>query len=88
MRPAGRDPRSGLWPRGVPRLLASWYIGVSVSKFDQLVADGRMPKPVRIDGCVVYDIADLDAAFETFKAMAQAPAEKNPWDALHEPNHA
>ena len=32
-------------------------------KFDQMVADGRMPKPKRIDGRVVWDRLQLDSAF-------------------------
>ena len=29
---------------------AAIYVGVSASKFDQLVADARMPKALRLDG--------------------------------------
>ena len=45
------------------RTEAARYIGVSASKFDQLVADNRMPKPKRIDGRVVWDRFRLDASF-------------------------
>ena len=40
------------------------YVGISPSKFDELVADGRMPDPRRIDGRKVWDIRDLDGAFD------------------------
>jgi hypothetical protein len=40
------------------------YVGVSPGKFDQMLADGRMPAPRRIDGRKVWDIRDLDLAFE------------------------
>ncbi|RUW19318.1 hypothetical protein EOA34_29930, partial [Mesorhizobium sp. M4B.F.Ca.ET.013.02.1.1] len=40
---------SSLPPRGLSRLEAAAYIGVSASLFDQLVKDGRMPKPKRIN---------------------------------------
>jgi hypothetical protein len=40
------------------------YIGVSPGKFDQMLADGRMPGPRRIDGRKVWDIRDLDMAFD------------------------
>lgn len=50
-------------PRGMPREVAARYIGVGTTKFDQLVNDGRMPKPKRIDGRVVWDRFALDAAF-------------------------
>lgn len=50
-------------PRGLSREEASRYIGVSPTKFDQLVADRRMPKPKRLDGRVLWDRIALDAAF-------------------------
>lgn len=59
----------------VPRLLraqqAAEYAGVSPSKFRELVADGRMPAPFPIDGCVVWDRFDLDASIDLLK---NAPA--------------
>lgn len=50
-------------PRGMRRPEAARYIGVSITKFDQMVSDGRMPKPKRIESIVVWDRAQLDAAF-------------------------
>lgn len=50
-------------PRGLSREGAARYIGIGPTKFDQLVADGRMPKPKRIDGRVVWDRLVLDMAF-------------------------
>jgi predicted DNA-binding transcriptional regulator AlpA len=50
-------------PRGLSRGKSAEYIGVSATKFDQMVADGRMPKPKRIDGRVVWDRLQLDTAF-------------------------
>jgi len=43
----------GIPPRGLSRVQSAEYVGVSPTKFDQMVADGRMPKPKRIDGRVV-----------------------------------
>ena len=40
------------------------YVRVSTTKFDEMVKDGRMPKPLRIDGCVRWDIRKLDAALD------------------------
>jgi len=54
----------GLLPRGLRREEAAEYIGVGTSKFDEMVADGRMPKPKRIDGRVVWDRHQVDLAFE------------------------
>ena len=33
------------------------------TKFDEMVKDGRMPKPKRVDGRTVWDRIGLDAAF-------------------------
>jgi excisionase family DNA binding protein len=50
-------------PRGLSRDEAARYIGVGVTKFDEMVADGRMPRPKRIDGRVVWDRLKVEAAF-------------------------
>ena len=50
-------------PRGMSREKAARYVGVGITKFDEMVADRRMPKPKRIDGRVVWDLYRLDAAF-------------------------
>ncbi|MDP9572428.1 UNVERIFIED_ORG: putative DNA-binding transcriptional regulator AlpA [Agrobacterium larrymoorei] len=50
-------------PRGLSRDEAARYIGVGVTKFDEMVSDRRMPKPKRVDGRVVWDRISLDAAF-------------------------
>ncbi|MCP1852104.1 MULTISPECIES: MerR family transcriptional regulator [unclassified Bradyrhizobium] len=50
-------------PRGMSRDEAARYVGVGVTKFDQMVADGRMPRPKRIDGRAIWDRLRLDAAF-------------------------
>ncbi len=51
------------WPRGLSREEAARYVGVGATKFDEMVKDGRMPKPKRVDGRVVWDRAALDLAF-------------------------
>jgi exosome complex RNA-binding protein Rrp42 (RNase PH superfamily) len=40
------------------------YIGVSAGKFDEMVADGRMPGAVRIDGRKIWDLRAIDLAFD------------------------
>lgn len=62
-----------LIPRGLSREQAA---GIGASKFDQLVSDGRMPKPKRIDGRVVWDRCELDGAFECLPEGGSP----NPWD--------
>ena len=50
-------------PRGLSRVQAAAYIGVSPSLFDEMVRDGRMPKPARINARTVWDRVKLDEAF-------------------------
>ncbi len=50
-------------PRGMSRDEAARYIGVSATKFDDMVADGRMPRARKIDGRAVWDRLRLDACF-------------------------
>ena len=58
--------QSALPPTLAPRLIgrdaAAAYIAVSTTKFDELVRDGRMPKPRKIDARRVWDVRELDAA--------------------------
>ena len=50
-------------PRGLSREEAARYIGVGSTLFDEMVADGRMPKPKRINSRAVWDRVALDIAF-------------------------
>lgn len=50
-------------PRGLSREESATYIGVSPTKFDQLVEDRLMPQPKIIGGRRVWDRLALDAAF-------------------------
>jgi predicted DNA-binding transcriptional regulator AlpA len=54
---------SNLAPRGLSRAQAAAYIGVSPSLFDEMVRDGRMPKPKRINSRTIWDRIRLDDAF-------------------------
>lgn len=65
-------------PRGLARGAAAEYIGVSVSKFDEMVGDGRMPTAKGIDRRKVWDRLELDEAFSALPTEDDA----NPWDAL------
>jgi excisionase family DNA binding protein len=50
--------------RGLSHDEAAMYIGVSPGKFDNMIGDGRMPAPRRIDGRKVWDVRELDLAFD------------------------
>lgn len=64
--------------RGLSRVEAADYIGVGETKFDEMVRDGRMPKPKRIDGRKVWDVRALDTSFEALPFDGNAS--NNPWD--------
>lgn len=60
----GGHPVDSWVPRGLRRDDAARYVGLSPSKFDELVTSGIMPKPQLISGCVVWDRQKLDTAFD------------------------
>ena len=64
-------------PRGLSREAAAGYVGVSPGKFDQLVRDGRMPKPKTIDARKVWDRRAIDISFEALPGDGA----QHPWDA-------
>lgn len=63
-------------PRGLCRVVAAQYVGISPGTFDKMVDDGRMPAPKRIDGRKVWDRIALDIAFTALPDDGQP----NPWD--------
>jgi predicted DNA-binding transcriptional regulator AlpA len=69
-------PEPQIMPRGLSRIEAATYIGVSPSLFDIMVKDGRMPRPIPINSRRVWDRRELDEAFEALKDEPQT----NPWD--------
>jgi predicted DNA-binding transcriptional regulator AlpA len=63
--------------RGLRREEAAIYIGISPTKFDQLVREGRMPQPKTIESVRVWDMRQLDLKFD---ALPGGDAdETNPW---------
>lgn len=52
------------------------YVGVSATKFDQLVKEGRMPRPRMIDRRKVWCRHELDDAFTELPTDVAV----NPWD--------
>lgn len=63
-------------PRGLSRVEAAGYLGISPSLFDEMVKDGRMPAPKRINRRAVWDRRRLDQAFEDLPDTNG----ENPWD--------
>jgi hypothetical protein len=52
------------------------YVGVKTTLFDEMVGDGRMPAPKRINARKIWDRLELDAAFTALPSDEDA----NPWD--------
>ena len=50
--------------RGLNRVEAARYIGISTTKFDELVREEQMPRPFRIGSRTIWDLRKLDAAFD------------------------
>jgi predicted DNA-binding transcriptional regulator AlpA len=67
-------------PRGLSRERAAEYVGIGATKFDEMVADGRMPKPIRIDGRVLWDRRALDQFFDALGTSESV----NPWDQVED----
>jgi predicted DNA-binding transcriptional regulator AlpA len=65
--------------RGLSREEAAMYIGISPSKFDALVGEGRMPAPVKIDSRKIWDIRALDLAFD---ALPKEDEVSNSWEGV------
>ena len=76
--PAARLREATAPRRGLHREEAALYIGVSTTKLDEMVRDGRMPGPKRIDGRNVWDIRALDMAFDALPDDGRGA--HNPWD--------
>jgi len=70
--------------RGLSRVEAAMYLGVSASKFDELVRDGRMPAPKRIDGRKIWDIHSIDIAFDALPSENETSGVTT-WDDFRAP---
>lgn len=71
-------PRS-LPPIGINREQAANFIGVSISLFDEMVGDGRMPKPKRINARLVWDRRSVERAFAKLPGGDSEESE-NDWE--------
>ena len=49
---------------GLPEVEAAAAVGVSVTKFRELVEGRRMPRPRKIDTRRIYDVDEIRAAFK------------------------
>ena len=65
-----------LSPIGLNKVRSAGYVGVGTTKFDEMVSDGRMPKPKRVDGRLIWYRHALEESFVALPSDDDA----NPWD--------
>ena len=58
--------------RGLDRDEAAIFVGVSISTFDGMVHDGRLPKPIELDGELVWDLVQLDRAMDRLMGLRRS----------------
>ncbi len=61
--------------RGLSRVEAAIYLGISSSKFDELRKSGRMGAPKILDGRKLYAVEMLDEFFDALPAEGDSAAE-------------
>lgn len=69
-------------PIGMNRVQAADHIGVSTTLFEEMVKDGRMPKPKRANTKPLWNRIEIERAFEDLPE----PEEKDPtdpWDTIN-----
>lgn len=77
-----RIPLSEIRPlprRGLSRVEAAMYVGVSPGKFDELVGDNIMPSPKRVGSRRLWDVRELDVAFDALPTENNA-SQGTTWD--------
>lgn len=67
--------------RGLSRVEAAGYIGVSPSTFDKMVLAGEMPGPKRVGTRTIWDVRALDLAFDNLPGDDSA-TDNNSWSDL------
>jgi predicted DNA-binding transcriptional regulator AlpA len=58
--------------RGLDHDEAALFVGVSLSSFDSMVADGRLPPPVELNGERVWDLVQLDRAMDRLMGLRRS----------------
>jgi excisionase family DNA binding protein len=69
-------------PRLISRSAAAEYVGVSVGTFDQMVEDGRMPRPKAVNSRLLWDVRELDEAITALphKDETNSSSHETIWD--------
>ena len=61
-------------PRGLRREAAADWVGMSPTKFDELIKAGRFHRGKKVHGCRVWDRCQLDIEFENLPDDEDSPA--------------
>lgn len=70
-------------PRGLSRTEAAAYIGVSPTLFDEMVRDGRMPRPKQVNARTVWDRKRVDLAFDALEEQIVGPGDGDAPPKIH-----
>lgn len=74
-----RNQRRAFAPRrGMRREEAAEYFTLSPAKFDELVKEGKMPKPVQIGARKIWDRCALDLIWDDLSSQSDI----NPFDEM------
>lgn len=76
-------PKS-LPPRGLSRGETAAYIGVSATKFDEMVRAGVMPPPKKVGSRNIWDLRKVDACFDAIPGDQDTAADDDSWSDLDE----
>lgn len=74
---ANDNNRRGIVPRGLRRVDAARYLGISATHFDKQVRAGVIPAPHQMFGVNLWDRAALDALFDGVPTPSD-----NEWDSV------
>jgi predicted DNA-binding transcriptional regulator AlpA len=58
--------------RGLNRDESAAFVGISTGSFDRMVVDGRLPQPIELDGELVWDLVQLDRAFDRLTGLRRS----------------
>ena len=73
---------TNLEPRGLSEDHAAAYIGLCDKTFRDMVADGRMPKPIRVGRRVLWDRHAVDRAFDALLDAGDNDNKPKEWDSV------
>lgn len=66
--------------RGLDEREAATYLSLSPSKFRQMVMEGQMPRPRLAGRRRIWDIDELDLAFQDLPREGGAANDNDSWD--------